>query len=389
MGGKQRSAGTLSSPHPNARFDQHAFAAEEAEAIERKRPKRAAPPIADPPKKGADLLAHRGNEGDRFAHRFEASEDRVNHPRRLDKGAMLRMRRHDIGGRCGECGRTLALPQERRYNGSGSGVEREGASMIDYSNKTALVTGASSGIGRAIAIELARRGARVVLAARSADRLEAAAAQIRSAHGVDARPLAVDLSVEAGPDRAFDAVRKMGLDVDVLVNNAGFGSFGFFESLPLEREHREIMVNVVALARLTHLAVPGMLARGGGVIMNVASTAAFQPLPYMATYAATKAFVLSFTEALWAEYRNRGIRVLAVCPGATDTDFFNVVGTEQAAGGKKRPVEGVVRGAFLALERNKTCFIDGGRNWFQAHLIRIAPRKAVVSGAAAVMYPKE
>ncbi|HUZ17266.1 MAG TPA: SDR family oxidoreductase [Spirochaetia bacterium] len=261
--------------------------------------------------------------------------------------------------------------------------------MIDYANKTALVTGASSGIGRAVAIELARRGARVVLAARSADRLEALAAQIRSAHGVDAWPLAVDLSVEAGPDRAFDAVRKMDLDVDVLVNNAGFGSFGFFESLPLDREHREIMLNVVALARLTHLTVPGMLARGSGIIMNVASTAAFQPLPYMATYAATKAFVLSFTEALWAEYRNRGIRVLAVCPGATDTDFFNIVGTEQAAGGKKRPVEGVVRGAFRALERNKTCFIDGGRNWFQAHLIRIAPRKAVVSGAAAVMYPKE
>jgi uncharacterized protein len=260
--------------------------------------------------------------------------------------------------------------------------------MIDYRNRTALVTGASSGIGKAFAEALAGRGASVLLAARSGDKLAALAREITRAHGVDARPVEVDLSTENGPDHAFEKVRGMGLAVDILVNNAGYGTHGGYDSLPADRDHREVMLNVAALERLTHLAVPGMLARGWGIVVNVASTAAFQPLPYMAVYGATKAFVLSFSQALWGEYRGKNIRVLAVCPGATETDFFHVLGTEQAAMGKKRTPQQVVSGALKALERGRPCVIDGAGNFLAAQSIRLAPRRAVILGASAVMRPR-
>jgi len=260
--------------------------------------------------------------------------------------------------------------------------------MIDYRNRTALVTGASSGIGKAFAEALAGRGARVLLAARSRDKLAALAGEITRFRGVDARPIEVDLGDEDGPDRAFEAVLGMGHAVDILVNNAGYGTYGEFDSLPADRDHREVMLNVAALERLTHLALPGMLARGWGIVVNVASAAAFQPLPYMAVYGATKAFVLSFSEALWGEYRGKNIRVLAVCPGPTATGFFHVVGSEAMAVGKKRSPEQVVSGALRALERGKSCYIDGTRNFLQAQSIRLAPRRAVVLGASAVMRPR-
>jgi len=262
--------------------------------------------------------------------------------------------------------------------------------MLSYANKTALVTGASSGIGEAFAEELARRGARVLLTARSEKKLEALADRITSQFNVDAHAIPADLSSESSTEAIFNSIKGLGFSVDLLINNAGFGTYGPFESHSVDREHQEIMVNVASLVRLTHLALPGMLAAGGGIIMNVASTAAFQPLPYMAVYAATKAFVLSFSEALWAEYRGRNVRVLAVCPGATETNFFAVVGSDQAAGGgKKRPVAGVVAGAFRALERGKASFIDGGGNFLRANVIRLAPRRAVVQGAAAIMRPRQ
>lgn len=261
--------------------------------------------------------------------------------------------------------------------------------MMDFRSKTALITGASSGIGLAFAHALAGRGANVLLASRSRDRLEDIAGQISRQHGVQARAIAVDLSLELGADTAFAAARSSGLPIDILVNNAGYGTYGSFETLETERDHREIMLNVVALARLTHLAVPGMLERGAGVVMNVASAAAFQPLPYMAVYAATKAFVLSFSEALWAEYRDRGIRVLAVCPGPTETEFFKVVGSEQAAGvGRRRSAEQVVGGALQALDKGKSFYVDGRLNYLQAFALRLAPRAVVAKGAAAVMKPR-
>jgi uncharacterized protein len=260
--------------------------------------------------------------------------------------------------------------------------------MIDYRGRTALVTGASSGIGKAFAQTLARRGANVLLAARSADRLAKLAAAIEGDHGVKARAVPVDLSEERGPEAAFEAARATGLPIDVLVNNAGFGMHGPMDELPAERLHRQVMLNVVALARLTRLVLPDMLARGGGSIVNVASTASFQPLPFMAVYGASKAFVLSFSQALWAEYRGRNIRVLAVCPGPTETGFFAVAGDAAAPAGRKRSAQGVVDGALRAMDRGAPVFIDGVMNRLAAFSIRLAPRRLVVAGAAAVLRPR-
>jgi short-subunit dehydrogenase len=260
--------------------------------------------------------------------------------------------------------------------------------VIDYHDITALVTGASSGIGKAFAETLARRGANVLLAARSADSLAALAETLRRDHGVRAHAIPVDLSTAEGPDRAFDAARKTGLPIDLLVNNAGFGMHGQLDRLPTDRLQSQVMLNVAALARLTRLALPDMLMRHKGFLINVASMAAFQPLPYMAIYGATKAFVLSFSLALWAEYRGRNIGVLAVCPGTTETDFFRVVGTEGAAVGRKRPAQGVVDGALRALERGRPLFIDGTVNFLRTIGIRLAPRRVAVQGAGAVMRPR-
>lgn len=195
--------------------------------------------------------------------------------------------------------------------------------MHDYTRTTALVTGASKGLGEAYARELASRGAHLVLVARSADALHSLAGQIRAAHSVRVDVLAADLSDRRSPQSVADALGGLGLDVDLLVNNAGTGSVGPFLGRPLEPSLQSVDVNVTALVGLTHLLGARMLERGHGGIINVASTAAFQPMPYQAGYAATKAFVLSFTEALAEELRGTGVRVMAAHPGATDTGFFD------------------------------------------------------------------
>ena len=185
----------------------------------------------------------------------------------------------------------------------------------------ALVTGASSGIGEAIARRLARDGKHLVLVARRRDRLEALAAELRTAHRIEVHPIATDLvQLDAGK-RLVAEVERRGLVVDWLVNNAGFGTYGRFDRLPIEKELAEVELNVKVLVELTGRLLPGMVARDRGVIMNVSSVAGFGPGPYMATYCATKAFVLSFSEGLAAELRDTGVKVLCVCPGFTKTEF--------------------------------------------------------------------
>lgn len=216
---------------------------------------------------------------------------------------------------------------------------------------TALVTGASSGIGAEFALQLARGGHGVVLVARSGDRLRELAGRLRTAYNVPADIIVRDLTEP-------DAARLIGaelmardLSVDLLVNNAGFGTCGRFEEIPANRDHDQLMVNVVALVDLAHELLPGMLARGQGSIINVASTAAFQPSPYFATYSAAKTFMLNFSLALRVEYRRRGIRVLALCPGPVDTAFFDIIGTREAAvTGRMRSAETVVAAALRALD---------------------------------------
>jgi len=195
-----------------------------------------------------------------------------------------------------------------------------------YRGNWALVTGASSGIGEAFARELGARGMNVALSARSRGRLQGVAAELRERHGVDARVLVADLAHPRGADELVQAVHAQGVDVYLLVNNAGFGSYGRFETLPPAREQGQVQVNCASLVRLAQAFLPGMQARASGGVINVASTAAFQPTPGMAVYGATKAFVLHFSEALWAENRPRGVRVLALCPGATRTRFFEALG---------------------------------------------------------------
>lgn len=195
--------------------------------------------------------------------------------------------------------------------------------MYRYRGVTALVTGASKGLGEAYAHELARRGAHLVLVARSGDALRAVAEQIRTAHQVDVTPLPVDLTEPDGVTGLIAELDRQGRSVDLLVNNAGAGTVGPFLSTSLRRNVSSVELNVTALMSLTHVLGGRMAERGHGGIINVASTAAFQSMPYQASYAATKAFVLSFTESLAEELRGTGVRIMGAHPGATDTGFFD------------------------------------------------------------------
>ncbi|MBG0832478.1 SDR family oxidoreductase [Planomonospora sp. ID67723] len=243
---------------------------------------------------------------------------------------------------------------------------------------TALVTGASSGIGMEFARQLAGRGHDVVLVARSADRLERLAGELRDAHGVRAEVVVQDLSAPDAASAVAEELAARGLSVDLLVNNAGFGTVGRFEEIPGEREHDQLMVNVVSLVGLTHALVPGMLARGRGAVVNVGSVAGFQPSPFFATYGASKSFVLNFSLALWSELRGRGVKVLAVMPGPVETPFFDVIGTRRAAiGARMNTPERVVRSTLRALDRDRGYVVPGLGNIGLAHLMPRRPRRLI------------
>ena len=252
---------------------------------------------------------------------------------------------------------------------------------FNFAQKTVLVTGASMGIGAEFARELSRRGARVVLVARSKDKLAKLTSELPNAEFITE-----DLATPGAAQRVFNAVALLGLQVDVLVNNAGFGTHGGFGDLPLATQREAIDLNVGVLVELTHLFLPMLESRQGGVI-NVASTAAFQPVPYMAIYAATKAFVLSFSEALWAEYRPRGVRVLALCPGATETRFFARAG-EGAALGKKAPAEDVVRVGLKSFTANRASVVHGTANYLTSLSSRITTREFIAKFTAKLMKPR-
>jgi short-subunit dehydrogenase len=251
-----------------------------------------------------------------------------------------------------------------------------------FSGKTVLVTGGSMGIGACFAHELHRRGARLVLVARSQGKLERLAAELPGT-----LLIVEDLTQPGAAQRVHQATRAMQLSVDVLINNAGFAEFGRFGERELASQRDQIALNVAALVELTHLFLPELLQNRGGVI-NVASTAAFQPVAFMAVYAASKAFVLSFSEALWAEYRAQGLRVLALCPGATDTPFFERAG-EAAAFGKKARPEQVVELGLAAFQRNRPSVVHGAGNWFTAQLGRVFTRAFVASVTASLMRPRK
>lgn len=257
-----------------------------------------------------------------------------------------------------------------------------------YKGRTALVTGASSGIGKAFARVLAGRGMDVVLVARSEGRLRALADELSSGTGVRAEVVAADLSEEGVAAAVRDEVERRGLTVDVLINNAGFATHGYFEELDPGRDRRQVAVDVAAVADMAHAFLPGMVARGGGAVVNVASTAAFQPVPYMAVYGASKAFVLSFSVALSEEYRDRGVRVVALAPGATETSFFDVAEAEEASVGRRRAPEQAVATALRALERGRSVAVDGRNNALFAQVMRLLPRAISARAAGRRIRPR-
>jgi uncharacterized protein len=257
-----------------------------------------------------------------------------------------------------------------------------------YRNKTVLITGASSGIGASFARAFAKQGAHLILVARSGHKLEQLASELAHQHGVRTLVIAADLSQPSAANAVYQRASAEGWQVDVLVNNAGFATHGYFEQLSLERQREEIMLNIGAVVELTHLFIQNMVQRGSGVILNVSSTSALQPVPYMAVYGATKAFVLSFSQALWEENRKRGIEVLALCPGSTDTPFFEVVGSQEASVGRRATPEAVVRVALKALERKQSIVIEGRMNNLLAILPRLLPRQMAVSIVGRMVQPR-
>ena len=262
--------------------------------------------------------------------------------------------------------------------------------MSEWKNKTVLITGASYGIGEAFAKRLAATGAHLILTARSQDRLATLAAQLRAQHGVQVNVICADLAATTGARDIFEATERPNLPVDLLINNAGFGALGEFASLSLPRQLEMIQVNVSALVELTHLYLQPMKARHAGAILNVASTASFQAIPYFAVYAASKAFVLSFSEALAEECQPFGIRVMALCPGSTVSNFQEVAGSQHINAPRfRQTAEQVVDVALAALSQGRSHVISGVTNKVQTQLERALPRKLITKMAGKMFKPQD
>ena len=260
--------------------------------------------------------------------------------------------------------------------------------MFEYRGRTALVTGASYGIGAGFVEALAARGMNVILVARSAEAMNVLAQDAAARHKVRTETIVADLSKPDAVEAVKLEVERLGLPVDLLINNAGFATHGYFESLSPERERDEITVNITALVGLTHAFVPGMLTRGGGAVINVASNAAFQPIPYMAVYAATKAFVVSFSRALSVEFAGRNVQVQALCPGPTATKFFEVADAKEAAVGGLRTVDQVIATGLHALDRKRPLAVDGLLNRISGVFAPMLPAAITARIAANVVRPR-
>jgi short-subunit dehydrogenase len=243
---------------------------------------------------------------------------------------------------------------------------------LDFNGKTALITGGSAGIGAEFARQLHRRGCNVWLVARRAENLAALARELNRMRAGSARFDVVDLSNREDLDQLLALIPTR--EVDILINNAGRGSFGHFESIKLETEAELIATNVLASTLIAHAVIPQMKARRAGAILSVSSVAGFQPLPYMATYSATKAFNVVQAMALRHELRAFGIRVVTLCPGPTETEFAGVARIEgHITGSKRDPVELVVREAIRALERDRAFIVPGIRAAFMSLGSRLLP----------------
>ena len=270
-----------------------------------------------------------------------------------------------------------------------NGFAAKHGTRIHYQGRWAVVTGASSGLGRGLAARLADRGMSLVLTGRNEARLDEAALEIRrAAPRVTVETVAADLATRSGVSALLDHVGDR--PIEVLVNNAGFGSYGPFAAADPGREADEVAVDVSAVMTLARAFLPGMLARGSGGILNVASTIAFQPAPYQAVYAASKAFVLSFSQALWAEARAAGVAVTALCPGPTRTGFVDALGADVGHTVIYRRLadpEPVIEAGLRGLDKGRAVVIPGLRNKVIAASGRFMPREWLNRVSARLLRP--
>jgi short-subunit dehydrogenase len=265
--------------------------------------------------------------------------------------------------------------------------------MLETIN-TALVTGASAGIGKAFARRLAQEKIDLFLVARSGDKLQQLADELSKTYGVRVEFLTQDLTEPSAAENVFNAVQAQDWQIDLLINNAGFGDYGAFAHSDRPKQLSMVQLNILSLVDLTYQFLPGMLDRNNGNIINLSSIGGFQPIPYMSIYAATKAFVLSFSEALWAENRDRGIRVQALCPGPTETNFFKVAGFEKmpSTSSSRRSVatpETVVQESLAGLRSNQAVVVTGGiGNQVIVNAGRFLPREMLAKGMAKIFNPQ-
>ena len=258
-----------------------------------------------------------------------------------------------------------------------------------WAGKWALITGASAGIGWALAEQLAAGGANLVLTARRTDRLEKLASDLSAKYGIKAEVFAADLVRPEAPAEIYAFTAGKGIEVELLVNNAGFGAFGYNHEIEGSRLLDMIQLNCSAVVHLTRLYVPGMVERRHGDVLIVASTAAFQAVPFISAYAATKAFDLIFAEGIAEEVARFGVRVCALCPGSTNTEFQQVAQQPDRAFRIAETAEAVARAGLAGLERGQSCVISGRRNRMMVLGERLAPRRFIARMAAKVMGPSE
>ncbi len=256
---------------------------------------------------------------------------------------------------------------------------------MNLENQTALITGSSGGIGEEFAVQFAKRKVNLVLVARREDKL----AQLRTrllelSPGLTIDVIAADLSVPGAAAELATTIGTLGRRIDILINNAGVGLHGDFVMQNVAENSAQIQLNCLTLVELTALFMPAMTQAGRGLVINVASTAAFQPTPGMAVYGATKAFVLSFTEALWQETKSSGVRVFALCPGATETEFFARTGEEFLTSGRQTSQQ-VVANAMAAIDKSTPTVISGLRNTLLANGYRVAPRRVLLQVSQHIM----
>jgi len=258
-------------------------------------------------------------------------------------------------------------------------------------SKTALITGSSNGIGYELAKVLAQKDNNLVLVARSKDKLDELKNELEKSHNIWVYTIGKDLSLPGAASEVYDELKTKSITIDYLVNNAGFGDFGLFAQSDWNKQEQMINLNVTALAHFTRLFLPDMISRGGGKILNVASTASFQPGPTMSVYFATKAFVLSFSEAVNNEVREHGITVTALCPGATQSGFQAAASMQDSklfAGNNFPTSREVAEFGYRAMMKGKAVAIHGFKNSIMANSVRFAPRSLVVKIARQIQAKK-